>query len=150
MAKTDVKVPDIGDSKNVPVIEVLVKEGDRVEKDASLIVLESEKATMEVPAPEAGVVRGIKVKVGDKLSQGDVIMALESDAAPAAPAPPKAEAPKPAPAAAPPPKPAPAPAAAAPAGGSSKIEVSVPDIGDYQDIPVIEVLVKEGDAVEKE
>src|SRR6185503_21295655 len=97
MAKTDVKVPDIGDYKGVPVIEVLVKEGERVEKDATLITLESEKATMEVPAPESGVVRGIKVKVGDKLSQGDVIMALESDGAAAAPAPapaPKAEAPK--------------------------------------------------------
>jgi pyruvate dehydrogenase E2 component (dihydrolipoamide acetyltransferase) len=154
MAKTDVKVPDIGDYKGVPVIEVLVKEGERVEKDATLITLESEKATMEVPAPESGVVRGIKVKVGDKLSQGDVIMALESDGAAAAPPPapaPKAEAPKPAPAAAaPPPRPAPAPVAAAAAGGSSKMDVTVPDIGDYHDIPVIEVLVKDGDAVEKE
>jgi len=151
MAKTDVKVPDIGDYKGVPVIEVLVKEGERVEKDATLITLESEKATMEVPAPESGVVRGIKVKVGDKLSQGDVIMALESDGAAAAPPAPKAEAPKPAPAAAaPPPRPAPAPVAAAAAGGSSKMDVTVPDIGDYHDIPVIEVLVKDGDAVEKE
>jgi pyruvate dehydrogenase E2 component (dihydrolipoamide acetyltransferase) len=151
MAKTDVKVPDIGDSKDVPVIEVLVKEGERVEKDAALIVLESEKATMEVPAPEAGVVRGIKVKVGDKLSQGDVIMALESGGAAAAPAPQKAEAPKAAPtAAAPPPKPAPAPAAAPAPGGSSKMDVTVPDIGDYHDIPVIEVLVKDGDTVDKE
>src|SRR5689334_8756672 len=151
MAKTDVKVPDIGDSKNVPVIEVLVKEGDRVEKDASLIVLESEKATMEVPAPAAGTVRGIKVKVGDKLSQGDVIMALESEGAAApAPPPPKAAAPQPAPVAAPAPRPAPAPVAPAPTGGSSKMDVAVPDIGDYHDIPVIEVLVKDGDAVEKD
>jgi pyruvate dehydrogenase E2 component (dihydrolipoamide acetyltransferase) len=153
MAKTDVKVPDIGDYKGVPVIEVLVKEGERVEKDATLITLESEKATMEVPAPEAGVVRAIKVKVGDKLSQGDVIMALESDgAAPAAAPAPKAEAPRPVPAAAPPPKPAPAPAPAATpaAGASSKMDVTVPDIGDYHDIPVIEVLVKDGDAVDKD
>ncbi|MGH8482493.1 MAG: biotin/lipoyl-containing protein, partial [Nevskiaceae bacterium] len=77
MAKTDVIVPDIGDYQNVPVIEVLVKDGQRVDKDAALITLESEKATMEVPAPAAGVVRGIKVKVGDKVSQGDLIMALE-------------------------------------------------------------------------
>ena len=97
MSKTDVKVPDIGDYKNVPVIEVLVKDGDHVEKDATLITLESEKATMEVPAPEAGVVRGIKVKVGDKLSQGDVIMALEAEgaAAPANPEPPKPALPAP-------------------------------------------------------
>jgi len=147
MAKTDVKVPDIGDYKNVPVIEVLVKDGERVEKDATLITLESEKATMEVPAPEAGVVRGIKVKVGDKLSQGDVIMALESEGAAPAPAPaPKTEAPRPAPAAAPPPKPAPAATPAA----SGRMEVTVPDIGDYHDIPVIEVLVKDGDAVDKD
>ena len=67
MAKIDVTVPDIGDYKNVPVIEVLVKEGDRVEKDAALLTLESEKATMEVPAPSAGTVRGIKVKVAGKV-----------------------------------------------------------------------------------
>src|SRR5689334_8223767 len=150
MAKTDVKVPDIGDSKNVPVIEVLVKEGDRVEKDASLITLESEKATMEVPAPAAGTVRGIKVKVGDKVSQNDVIMSLDTEAAVAAPAPPKPEAPKPQPAAAPAPA-KPAPAAPAPArSGGGTMEVTVPDIGDYNDIPVIEVLAKDGDAVEKD
>jgi len=152
MARVDVTVPDIGDYKNVPVIEVLVKEGERVEKDAALLTLESEKATMEVPAPTAGVVRGIKVKVGDKVSQNDVIMALESDAAApalahgASPAP-KAEPAKLAPATAPAPKPAPA---AAPATGSSTMTVTVPDIGDYQDIPVIEVLVKDGDVVEKD
>ncbi len=85
MAKTiAVKVPDIGDYKNVPVIEVLVQEGQRVGKDAALITLESEKATMEVPSPEAGIVRGIKIKAGGKLSQGDVICSLEiTDAVPA-------------------------------------------------------------------
>ncbi|MGH6960525.1 MAG: biotin/lipoyl-containing protein, partial [Dongiaceae bacterium] len=94
MAKTDVTVPDIGDYKNVPVIEVLVKDGQRVDKDAALITLESEKATMEVPAPAAGTVRGIKVKVGDKVSQGDVIMALDADADGAAPAAPQPAPPK--------------------------------------------------------
>jgi len=137
MAKTDVTVPDIGDYKNVPVIEVLVKDGQRVDKDSALITLESEKATMEVPAPEAGVVRGIKVKVGDKVSQGDVIMALEAEGATPAPTA-KPEAPK-----------APPKAPAAPAGGG-KMEVTVPDIGDYSDIPVIEALVKDGDAVDKD
>src|SRR5436190_2067789 len=78
--KIDAKVPDIGDYEGVPVIEVLVKDGDRVEKDAPLIVLESEKATMEVPAPAAGVVRGLKPKVGDKVSQGDLVCALEGAA----------------------------------------------------------------------
>src|SRR5205823_622664 len=73
----DVLVPDIGDFKDVPVIEVLVKPGDRVEKDAPLIALESDKATMEVPSPAAGTVREIKVKVGDKVSQGSPIATLD-------------------------------------------------------------------------
>jgi pyruvate dehydrogenase E2 component (dihydrolipoamide acetyltransferase) len=149
VAKTDVIVPDIGDYQNVPVIEVLVKEGERVDKDATLITLESEKATMEVPAPAGGIVRGIKVKVGDKVSQNDVIMSLETEGAAVAP-PPKPEPVKAAPA------PAAAPAAAKPAppapaaAGGGTMNVAVPDIGDYQDIPVIEVLVKDGDAVDKD
>jgi pyruvate dehydrogenase E2 component (dihydrolipoamide acetyltransferase) len=152
MAKTDVIVPDIGDYQNVPVIEVLVKDGQRVEKDAALITLESEKATMEVPAPEAGVVRGIKVKVGDKVSQGDVIMALEGEGA--APAP-KAAPAKPERAAAPAAPSPPARAAAqgrneAQQTGGGSMEITVPDIGDYHDVPVIEVLVKDGDVVEKD
>lgn len=117
MAKTDVKVPDIGDSKDVPIIEILVKDGDRIEKDAALLVLESEKATMEVPAPSAGIVRGIKVKVGDKLNSGDVILALESDDAPAVAPPPAATekaAPTPPSATAPAKDPAPAPSVSQP------------------------------------
>jgi len=148
--KTDVTVPDIGDYKNVPVIEVLVKDGQRVEKEAALITLESEKATMEVPAPAAGTVRGIKVKVGDKVSQGDVIMALEAEGgAPAVAAKPVPAASAAAPAK-PTPPPAPKAAPAAPGGGGGRMEVTVPDIGDYHDIPVIEVLVKDGDTVEKD
>jgi dihydrolipoamide dehydrogenase len=74
----EVKVPDIGDFKDVPVIEVLVKPGDSVAKEDSLISLESDKATMEVPAPEAGVVKMLKVKVGDKVSEGSLILTMES------------------------------------------------------------------------
>ena len=85
---TEVKVPDIGDFKDVEVIEVLVKPGDTVTKEQSLITLESDKATMEIPSPEAGVVKELKVKVGDKVSQGSQIMVIESAAAtPAAAAP---------------------------------------------------------------
>ncbi len=73
MAGTEVKVPDIGDFKNVEVIEVLVKPGDAVEKEQSLITLESDKATMEIPSPGAGVVKELKVKLGDKLSEGSAI-----------------------------------------------------------------------------
>ena len=94
----EVKVPDIGDYKDVPVIEVLVKPGDNIKKEDSLVSLESDKATMEVPAPEAGVVKELKVKLGDKVSEGFVLLLLETDgasAAPKAPAAPKAEAPAP-------------------------------------------------------
>ena len=76
----DVLVPDIGVFKDVPVIEILVKPGDRVEADAPLVTLESDKATMEVPSPAAGTVREIKVKVGDKVSQGTLVLVMESEA----------------------------------------------------------------------
>jgi pyruvate dehydrogenase E2 component (dihydrolipoamide acetyltransferase) len=138
----EVAVPDIGDFKEVEVIEVLVKPGDRIAAEQSLITVESDKATMEIPAPGAGVVKELKIKVGDKVSQGSLILLLE-EAGAAEPA--KAAA---APAA---PKPAPAPAAkAAPAAGIEPMTVKVPDIGDFKDIEVIEVLVKPGDTVAKE
>jgi len=108
MATTEVKVPDIGDYSNVPVIEILVKPGDTVTKDQGLVTLESDKATMEVPASAAGVVKEIKVKLGDEISEGTVVAIIDAEGAAAAPA--KAEAPKAAPA----PAPAPAPAAATP------------------------------------
>jgi dihydrolipoyl dehydrogenase len=103
----EVKVPDIGDFKDVEVIEVLVKPGDTVAKEASLISLESDKATMEIPSSDAGVVKDIKVKVGDKVNQGSVILTLDAAAA-AEPA----ATPKPAPASAPTATPTAAPAAA--------------------------------------
>ncbi|WP_434106595.1 dihydrolipoyllysine-residue acetyltransferase [Paraburkholderia caffeinilytica] len=137
----EVKVPDIGDYKDIPVIEVLVKAGDTVEKEQSLVTLESDKATMDVPSSAAGVVKEVKVKVGDNVSEGALIVVLEAAGAAAA-------APAPAPAAAAAPAAAPAPAPAAAGGGLQ--EVKVPDIGDYKDIPVIEVSVKVGDRVEKE
>jgi dihydrolipoyl dehydrogenase len=83
----EIKVPDIGDFKNIPVIEVLVKPGDSVKKEDSLITLESDKATMDVPAPQAGVVKEIRIKKGDKVSEGSLILTLEAgDGAAAAPA----------------------------------------------------------------
>src|SRR3954467_8280316 len=93
MAGTEVKVPDIGDFKSVEVIEVLVKPGDSVAKEQSLITLESDKATMEIPSPGPGVVQSIKVKVGDKVAQGSVILTLEGTIAKA---PVKEEKPQPA------------------------------------------------------
>src|SRR4030095_13551260 len=80
-AGTEVQVPDIGDFKNVEVIEVLVKPGDAVSKEQSLITLESDKATMEIPSPNSGVVKELRIKVGDKVSQGSPILLLESQEA---------------------------------------------------------------------
>src|SRR5512134_2268363 len=80
----EVKVPDIGDYKDVPIIEVLVKAGDRVKKEDSLITLESDKATMEVPSPHDGVVKEVDVKVGDKVAEGRLILVLEAAGAQAA------------------------------------------------------------------
>ncbi|MFT4048191.1 MAG: dihydrolipoamide acetyltransferase, partial [Solimonas sp.] len=85
MATIEVKVPDIGDYHDVPVIEVLVKVGDTVKKDQGLITLESDKATLEVPSSAAGVIKELKVKLGDTLSEGAVVAVLESEGAGAAP-----------------------------------------------------------------
>ncbi len=143
-------VPDIGHA-DVPVIEVLVKVGDRVEKEQSLITLESDKATMEVPAPFAGTIKEMKLKVGDEVSEGAVIAIIEADGAAAAPA---AEAPK---AAAPAPAPAPAPAKVAapqveekpaPIGGRSVLPGNVPegDVSPAARPPLDARLVMPGDA----
>ena len=88
----EVKVPDIGDFTDIPVIEILVKVGDTIKKEDSLVSLESDKATMEVPASHSGVVKEIKVKLGDKVSMGAVVLLLEESAGamPSAEPPPKA------------------------------------------------------------
>ncbi len=138
----EVKVPDIGDYTDIPVIEVLVKVGDTVEKEQSLVTLESDKATMDVPSSAAGVVKEVKVKVGDNVSEGALIVVLEAAESGGAAAAPKA-------AETPAQEKAPAAAPTASSGGGS-VEVKVPDIGDFKDIPVIEVNVKVGDKVEKE
>ena len=154
MALVEVKVPDIGDFKDVAIIELLVKPGDTVKAEQSLVTVESDKASMEIPSSAAGVVKEVKVKLGDKLNEGDLIVVLESDAA-AAPAPAAAvpaSAPAPAAAAAAPqaaPAPAPA-AAAAPAASAGPVDIVVPDIGDFDEVAVIEVLVKVGDTVKTE
>ena len=80
MANTmEVKVPDIGDFKDIPIIEIMVKPGDTVKPEDSLVSLESDKATMDVPAPAGGVVKELKVKMGDKVSEGSLILLLETD-----------------------------------------------------------------------
>ena len=140
MAKIDVNVPDIGDFKDIPIIEVLVKPGDVVKAEQPLVTLESDKATMDVPSPIAGAVADVVAKVGDKVSMGTLIARIDSaageaarTAAPAAPA-----------------KAAPAAAASPAPAKAATIDITVPDIGDFKDVPVIEVLVKVGDTVEAE
>ena len=120
----EIKVPDIGDYKDVPVIEVLVKPGDTVEKEQSIVVLESDKATMDVPSSHSGVVKEVKVKIGDNLSQGSVVIILEEGAAAASPAAAPVQA-------------SPAAATTSSNSGGVSIEIKVPDIGDYKDVPVI-------------
>ncbi|WP_353092429.1 dihydrolipoyllysine-residue acetyltransferase [Methylibium sp.] len=146
MALMEVKVPDIGDFEAVEVIEVLVKPGDTIKAEQSLVTVESDKASMEIPSSHAGVVKELKIKLGDKVSEGTVVLVLEAAGAAAAP-PDGAPA---TPAAAPPPAAAaPAVASVAPAA-SGPIEVVVPDIGDFDAVEVIELLVKPGDVVTAE
>ena len=145
MALVEVKVPDIGDFENVEVIEVLVKAGDAIRSEQSLVTVESDKASMEIPSSAAGVVKEMKVKVGDKVSEGSLLLMLDSEGAAAAPAP------------SPQPSPAlagegttPTPSAARAEEGRGEggtVEVLVPDIGDFAEVAVIEVFIKPGDSV---
>ena len=144
MALIDIKVPDIGDFDEVGVIELLVQPGDTVKVEQSLITVESDKASMEIPSSHAGVIKELKVAIGAKVSEGTVIAVLEVAGAAETAAP--AAAPAPA-AAAPAPVAAPA---AAPAAAAGPLDVHVPDIGDFKDVAVIELLVKVGDTVTKE
>ena len=142
----DVKIPDIGDFKDVPVIEVLVRAGDRVKTEDPLVTLESDKASMDVPSPIDGVVKELKVKVGDRVSEGSLILIAEAEAVPAGVAPREkvkegghstGEG-------------APVADYGAASGIYETIEVRVPDIGDFKDVPIIEVSVKSGDKVKPE
>jgi pyruvate dehydrogenase E2 component (dihydrolipoamide acetyltransferase) len=154
MALVDIQVPDIGDFDEVGVIELLVKPGDTVKAEQSLLTVESDKASMEIPSSHAGTVKEVKVALGDKVKQGSVIVVLETadtaseqESAPAQSQ--QAPAASNSGATASTPAPAPAPAAAAPAA-SGPLEVRVPDIGDFKDVAVIELLVKVGDTVKVE
>jgi len=150
----DVLLPDIGDFSDVEIIEILVAPGDRIESEQSLLTLESDKASMEIPSPVAGTVKELKVSIGDHISQGALLLTVETDTGaaegptsakpertPDADTPPAVAAPDPETATE-----APEPAAAA-AVEPTEIEVRLPDIGDFADVPVIEVLVSVGDTV---
>lgn len=143
----EVTVPDIGDAEEVDVIEVLVAEGDSVEAEDGLITLETDKATMDVPAPQAGKVVSLKIKEGDKVSEGSLILTLEvagggsdsaadsSESESGDKSASKADA---------------GSSDEASSGGEEEMEVTVPDIGDAEDVEIIEVLVSEGDSIEAE
>lgn len=143
MSTIEVKVPDIGDFKEVEIIEVMVKVGDTIKVDQSLITVESDKASMEIPSSHAGVVKELKIKVGDKVAEGSVVLVVEAAGAAESAAP----APSAVPAAAAPAAPAPVSVAVAATVSSGPIEVKVPDIGDFKEVEVIEVMVKVGDTV---
>lgn len=143
--QVEVKVPDIGDFKDVEVIELLVKPGDAITKDQSLITVESDKAAMEIPSSAAGIVKQLMVKLGDKVSKDSSLLLLDSEAQ-AAPAPAAAKTAPPAPSTTTA-QPAPV-AASSPAG--EPIDVMVPDIGDFKEVEVIEILVKPGETVAKD
>ena len=146
MATVEVKVPDIGDFAEVEIIELMVKVGDTVKAEQSLITVESDKASMEIPSSHAGVVKELKVKVGDKVKEGSLVLVLEV-AGEAAAAPVAAPAAAPAAAA---PAPASAPAAAPAAASAGPVNVVVPDIGDFDEVTVIEVMVAAGDSIKVE
>jgi pyruvate dehydrogenase E2 component (dihydrolipoamide acetyltransferase) len=147
MALVEVKVPDIGDFDEVAVIELLVKVGDTVKAEQSLITVESDKASMEIPSSTAGVVKELRIKLGDKVKQGSVVLVVEAAGAavastPAAVAPAVTVAVSAVTAA--------AVAMPAPAGATGLIEVRIPNIGDFTDVAVIEVFVKPGDTIKVE
>ena len=144
MAK-EILVPDIGDFSDVDVIEVLVGVGDTISIDDPLITLESDKASMDIPAPEGGVVKELKVAVGDKVSQGSAILLLEASVEPSVNVADGDAQPKVSSGAASTPAPS---AAGGGYGGAALEDIHVPDIGDFRDVDVIEVLVQAGDKVD--
>jgi pyruvate dehydrogenase E2 component (dihydrolipoamide acetyltransferase) len=147
MSLVEVQVPDIGDFDEVTVIELMVKVGDTVKAEQSLITVESDKASMEIPSSTAGVVKEMRVALGDKIKQGSIVLVVEATGAAVAPAvAPAAPAIAPAAAVA---AVAAAPAAITPAA-SGPVRVHVPDIGDFKDVAVIEVMVKPGDTIKVE
>jgi dihydrolipoamide dehydrogenase len=143
MSTQEIQVPDMGDFSDVPVIEIHVAPGDTVAVDDPLITLESDKATLDVPAPVAGTVGELRIAVGDRVSQGSVIMLVDAEGAPGTP--PKERVHEDAH-----PQPSGPADYGSPSGVYEQLEVTVPDIGDFDDIPVIEVHVAVGDTVAAE
>lgn len=132
----EIHVPDIGDFKDVEVIDVLVKVGDKIEVDTPLVTIETEKATMDVPSTAAGVIKSLAIKKGARVSKGSLVLTLEGESAAKVSAP-VAEVSKP----------ASAPSVVSPAVATDQT-ITVPDIGDFKDVEIIDVLIKVGDKVD--
>jgi len=140
----EIKVPDIGDFKDIPIIEVHVKAGDEIAAEDPLLTLESDKATMDVPSPQAGRVTELRVKPGERVSEGSLILMLEPvGATPTKPKETVSQGAAPLPDAGP-------PGYGSPSGVYDTIDVTVPDIGDFKDVPIVEVLVSVGTKVTAE
>src|ERR671913_1180167 len=139
----EIRIPDIGDFTDVPVIEVHVSPGRVVAAEDPLVTLESDKATMDVPSPVAGTIAEVRIAVGDQVSEGDVVATLEGGEQPAIPAKERVHEP------AHPEAPGPA-GYGSPAGVYERLEVRVPDLGDFENVPVIEILVTPGDRISAE
>ena len=144
MATVEVKVPDIGDFKNIPIIELHVKAGDKISAEDALLTLESDKATMDVPSPQTGTITELRVTVGDTVSEGSIILLLEPEGAAGTPG--KETVRQDA-----------APAAGAgqpnygtPSGVYDVIQVKIPNIGDFKDVPIVEVHVQPGSEIKAE
>jgi len=152
MALIEIKVPDIGDFSDVSVIELLVKPGDSVKKEQSLITVESDKASMEIPCSASGVIRELKVKLGDKVHEGSVLLMLETSSEHSS-----SSSSEPTSSIGAPSTPKSIPGASQVMSPETKdgslakirVEVKIPDIGDFKDVSVIELLAKTGDRIEE-
>ena len=141
---TEIRVPDIGDFKNVEIIEVLVKEGDQINKNDPIITLESDKSSVEVPSPFSGTISELKIKVGDKISQGDLVGFISSEGEAKSKPEPKEKI---------------LPETERIIKDAEEnlnqesspgiVEIQVPDIGDFKEIEIIEVLIKQGNEIKK-
>jgi len=142
MSEQEIRVPDLGGADEVEVIEISVAAGDSVQEEDPILTVESDKASVELPAPGAGTIVRVTVNIGDKVREGDVVAVMDSAgaAAESAPAPEPEQAQPEA-------TPAPAPAASASSGGSRKETVLVPALDGFENVPVIEINVSEGDTI---
>lgn len=149
-SEKDILLPDIGDFEGVEIIDIAVSEGDRVEAEETLMTLETDKATVDVPSPYAGTIKSLKVKAGDKVSEGDLLGSIDTDGGDAEASEAASAKDDKASKSEKDDKPAPQESSNESDGKSARQEIRVPDVGDFKDVEIIEVLVSEGDTLEAE